>query len=184
MLLKIAVQRIAVTRGLVQRIALCLLAVGLCTQSGCITLSALMGQKRSPKIDTSLLAAQGYSIPPGGMPAPVAMDPSEGPRIVLEIRSGESQHIEKLPLPVDRGVFVDDLVKQTELNKQLGNLSISIMRPNGSGAPLRLTTTTDKHGRSKNMGQNYALLPGDHVIVYGDQRTLLERFIDDQVFAQ
>ncbi|GAB5403487.1 MAG: hypothetical protein Aurels2KO_17180 [Aureliella sp.] len=147
-----------------------------------MSISAMMGQKRSSTIDTTLLESQGYSIPPGGMPSPVKMDASKGPRVIMELRSDEGRHLESIPLPTDRGVFIEDLIQQAELHKELGNVSVSIMRPNGSGAPpLRLETRTDKKGKAASIGENYALLPGDHVIVYGDQRTLLERFIDDQM---
>lgn len=153
----------------------------LTTQTGCVALSAFLGQKRSPTIDTSILKSQGYSIPPGGMPSPVQIDPSKGPRVVLEIRSGEGRHLETIPLPTDRGIFIEDLIQQAELSEQLGNLSVSIMRPNGGKPPLRLDCRTDKNGKATNVGENYALLPADHIIVYGDQRTMLERFIDNQM---
>ncbi|MCA9126759.1 MAG: hypothetical protein KDB22_06730 [Planctomycetales bacterium] len=151
------------------------------SQSGCITLSALMGQKRTSGLDTSLLEAQGYSIPPGGMPSPVAADASRGPRVVLEVR-GDGKHLESIPLPTDRAIFIEDLVQQANLHEQLGKLSISIMRPNDHGGPpLRMDTRTDDKGRAINVGQNYALLPGDHIIAYHDERTLLEKFIDKQL---
>lgn len=153
----------------------------LVSQIGCITLSTFLGQKRKSGLDTSLLEAQGYSIPPGGMPSPVAMDSSKGPRIVLEIR-GEGKHLESIPLPMDRAVFIEDLVQQAKLAEQLGPLSFSIMRPSGDSAPpLRMDTRTDDKGRALNVGQNYALLPGDHIIAYSDSRSLLEKFIDQQL---
>ncbi|MCA9132227.1 MAG: hypothetical protein KDA45_03700 [Planctomycetales bacterium] len=150
----------------------------LASQGGCVTMSALMGQKRTATLDTHLLEAQGYSIPPGGMPSPVAPDPSGKPRVVLEVRVGE-RHLESIPLPLDRGMFIEELVQQAQLHDRFGNLNISIMRPNGAGKPpVRLEAAIDDKGKAKSVGQNYALQPGDHIIVVNDNRSSLERFID------
>ncbi len=154
--------------------------LGLCvaTQSGCITLSALMGQTKSPTLDTRFLEAQGYSIPPGGMPAPVAPDPSGAPRVILEVRE-DGTHLESIPLPMDRPVFIEDLVQEARLHDRFGQLSVSIMRPSESGGPpVRLDTRIDDSGKTVNTGQNYALMPGDHLIVNSDNRSGLERVID------
>jgi hypothetical protein len=156
------------------------LAVGmiLTLQSGCVSMSTMLGQKKSPTLDTSLLEAQGYSVPQGGMPSPVSPDATRGPRVVLEVRD-EGRHLESIPMPMDRSMFIEDLVQEAQLHERLGRLSISIMRPNGSGAPpVRLDVGTDDKGKAKSIGQNYALLPGDHIIVLPDNRSSLERWVD------
>lgn len=148
------------------------------TQSGCISLSALMGQNRKSTLDTTLLKAQGYSIPPGGMPSPVAANHSGAPRIVMEVR-GEDQHLESIPMPSDRAMFIEDLVQEAKLHEHFGKLRISIMRFNGEGAPpIRLEVQTDSKGKATSVGNNYALLPNDHVIVISDQRSAFEKFIE------
>ena len=154
--------------------------LGLClsTQGGCLTLSALMGNSKSPTLDTSYLKRQGYSIPPGGMPAPVAPDPHGAPRVVLEVRD-EEVHLESIPLAMDRPVFIEDIVQEARLNDRFGQLVISIMRPSDSGGPpVRLETKTDDAGKAMTAGQNYALHPGDHIIVNSDNRSGLERLVD------
>ncbi len=146
----------------------------LATQSGC----ELLPKPRSPSLDTSLLKAQGYSIPPGGLPARVAPDAQGRPRVVLEIRSDE-RHLESIPLPPDGVMFIEDVVQQAKLHETFGQLSISIMRPNGPDAPpVRLDVRTNDKGKATNVGQNYALRPDDHIIVLHDERTHLERFIE------
>ncbi len=154
------------------------LGFAIASQAGCVTLSTLLGKKKSPLLDTRLLEAQGYSVPPGGMPSPVSLPTDGEPRVVLEVR-GDKRHLESIPLPADKAVFIQDLVQQTQLHESLGQLSISIMRPNGPDAPpIRLETTTDDDGKPISMGHNYALLPGDHIVVISDQRSSFERFID------
>ena len=154
--------------------------LGLCliSQNGCISLSAFLGKSKSGTLDTSMLEVQGYSIPPGGMPSPVAPDPDGGPRVILEVRDGD-RHLESIPLPMDRAVFIEEIVQQAQLHDRMGNLVINIMRPNAQGGPpIRMETRTDKAGKSTNIGQNYALMPGDHLVVSGDNRSGLERIID------
>ena len=141
-------------------------------------MSTLMGGRPKGQLDTSYLKAQGYDIPPGGMPSPVAPSASAGPQVVLEVRD-EGRHLEAIPLPMDRAVYIEDIVREADLADRLGRLSISIMRPNGSGAPpVHLRLTTNDKGKAADMGQNYALLPGDHIIVSGDRRSGFERIID------
>jgi hypothetical protein len=137
----------------------------------------------SPQLDTSILQAQGYSIPPGGMPTKVDASESGEPSVVLEVRrGGNERHIERIPLPMDRSLFVEDLVQQAQMHEKLGNLSISIMRPNEvpGQPPIRLELQTNSKGKASSLGSNYALHPGDHLVVVEDQRSLLERFIKSQ----
>ncbi len=155
-----------------------LVLISLMSSTGCISLSEILGQKRKDTLDTSYLKREGYSIPPGGMPTPVAIDPSRGPSVVLEVR-GDGNHLECIPLPKDKPIFIEDLVAQAQLSDKLGELSISIMRPNGPGLPpVRLDVRTDAKGKATNPGLNYAVLPGDHLIVLHDERNHLERFIE------
>ncbi len=157
-----------------------LFSICVATQSGCISLGTFLGQSKSPTLDTRLLEAQGYSIPRGGMPAPVAPDPNGAPRVILEVRE-DGTHVESIPLPMDRAVFIEDIVQQARLHDRFGQLSISIMRPTQTGGPpLRLDTRIDGAGKALDVGRNYALLPGDHIVVNSDNRSSLERFIDTQ----
>ncbi len=159
--------------GLSTMLSLCLVS-----QSGCLTLSAFLGESKSGTLDTSMLEVQGYSIPPGGMPSPVAPDNNGAPRVILEVRDGD-RHLESIPLPMDRAVFIEDIVQQARLHDRFGELAISVMRPDKHGGPpVRLDTRTDDAGKSTNIGQNYALMPGDHIVVNSDNRSGLERIID------
>ncbi len=114
-------------------ISLGLLSAGLVCQMGCVT---LMGKKRSAKLDTTYLEAAGYSIPPGGMPSPVANMASDGQSLVLEVRQeGEKPHLERIPLPKDHPMFVETLVQEAKIHERLGGVNISIMRPTGPSTP-------------------------------------------------
>lgn len=155
-----------------------LLIVLVCSQAGCLTLTSLL-KRESPPLDTSLLRAQGYSIPPGGMPMQVQPSGSAKPSVVLEIRDEhDARHAERIPVPMDQGFFIEDVVQQARLHEKFGELQISIMRPNGMGAPpVRLELRTDDDGKATSIGSNYALLPGDHIVVNEDRRSALEKYI-------
>jgi hypothetical protein len=155
-----------------------LLTALLVSQSGCISLSSLFSRKDASTLDTTLLKRQGYSIPPGGMPSQVVASSSGAPRVILEVR-GEGKHLESIPLPVDRPMFIEDLVQEAKLHEHLGKLNISIMRSNGSNnPPIRLECGTDAKGKATHISSNYALLPNDHLIVIADQRSAFEKFIE------
>lgn len=159
-----------------------MLALGLSVtmHSGCISLSALMGQSQAGTLDTRMLEAQGYSIPPGGMPSPVAPPTNGASRIILEVRDGE-RHLESIPLAADQPVFVQDIVQQASLHERFGELAISIMRPDSHGGPpIRLEVRTDDDGRATSVGHNYALQAGDHLVVNPDNRSPLQRMLDKQ----
>lgn len=163
--------------------ALFFLCLGLiCMQTGCVTLEALLRPKKGQEgggLDTTLLKAQGYSIPPGGMPAAVNLQASDKPSIVLEVRGDQDQrHVERIPVPMDRGVFVEEIVQEAKLHERIGKLRIDIMRPNGPTAPpVRLEMFTDENGRATSMGTNYALLPGDHIIVNEDRASSFQKWM-------
>ena len=109
-------------------------------------------------LDTSMLKRQGYSIPPGGMPSQVSPNSSGAPRVVLEVRGDSDKHMESIPLPADRPMFIEDLVQEAQLHERLGKLQISIMRPNGSGnPPMRLECETDSKGKATTIGNNHDL---------------------------
>lgn len=148
------------------------------SQSGCI--SALMGRTRTNRLDTSYLEASGYSIPPGGMPAPVGNASSNGHSIVMEVRgAGEKAHLERIPLQPAKPMFVEDLVRDAKISERIGGVTISIMRPVGSNLPpVRMDVRVKDDGKVREMEDNYALMPGDHVIVNYDQRTSMEVFFD------
>ena len=161
---------------------LCLMGCALLCfhQAGCVTLSSLMGRGRTGKLDTSYLEAAGYSIPPGGMPTPVGRTSGDGQSIIMEVRGeGEKPHLEQIPLSRERPMFVEDLVRDAKINERLGGVAISIMRPAGPNLPpVRMDVRVKDDGKVKEMEENYALMPGDHLIITYDQKTSLEMLFD------
>ena len=152
----------------------------LAAQTGCVSISGLMGQGQSSQLDTSLLEAQGYAIPEGGMATQTQAQMDGRPQIVLEVR-GEKRHLERIPLPMDRGVTIEELVQQAGLHEKIGKLNVTILRPNGQGnPPVSMTARTDGDGKVENIGLNYALLPGDHVVAVENDESALQKFISSQ----
>lgn len=152
----------------------------LTTQTGCLTLSSFLGQKRKPGYDISMLQAQGYQLPPGGMPSALpASVQLTGSEFILEIRDSEKQ-MAAIALDPAKSMTLEEMARKAELPEKLGRANLFIMRPT-SAAPIRLDAKLDSKGRCVNPGHNYALHPGDHVIATGDGRTLFERFVDERL---
>ncbi len=162
----------------IRRLALFSACLVLATQSGCLSLSSLMGQKRKAGIDTSML---GYQIPPGGMPSPVPEGISlTGQEFILELRGSEKK-IAAIPLDPEKGMTVEEMAKKVDLADKVGRASLFIMRPTEGGQPIRLDAKLDSKGKCVNPGYNYALRPGDHVIAMDDGRSLFERYVDEKL---
>ncbi len=165
----------------IQRSSAIILCTLLAFQTGCISFSSFFGQKRKPGLDLSMLEAQGYQVPPGGMPSPL---PSSiqltGNEFVLELRGSEKQ-IAAIPLDPEKGMTVEEMARKTELVDKLGRANLFIVRPTDSGTSIRMDAKLDGKGRCVNPGYNYALRPGDHVIAMGDGRSLFERYIDEKL---
>lgn len=98
----------------------------------------------------------------------------------MEVRTGSDKpHLEQIPLRKEQPMFIEDLVREAKINERVGGVAISIMRPAGPNVPpVRMDVRVKHDGKVKNMSENYALMPGDHLIVTGDQRTSLEMFFD------
>lgn len=147
-------------------------------QTGCVSLSGLTGAKREPSLDVTMLKAQGYSLPPGGMPSPLPTGVQlDGTNVVVEIR-GDEPKMTAIPLPANQSATVEDLYRKLELADSLGASHVSIMRPTPNGPPVRLAVMINAKGKATNPGHNYALHPNDHIIVVSDGRTLFERYLD------
>lgn len=161
--------------------ALFFVGLMLASQTGCLSLSTFLGQKRKPGLDTSFIAAQGYQVPPGGMPSQV---PSSiqltGQEFILELRGSEKQ-MAAIPLDPDKSMTVEEMAKRADLVDKYGRAQIYIMRPTEGGPPIRLDCLLDAKGKCVNPGYNYGLRPGDHVIAMGDGRSMFERFLDQKL---
>ena len=158
-----------------------LMAVLIALQTGCMSMSSLLGQKRKPGLDLTMLESQGYQVPPGGLPSPL---PSSiqltGSECVLEVRGSEKQ-MAAIRIDGEKGMTVEELAKKTELADKLGHANLFIIRPTPSGTSVRMDAKLDGKGKCVNPGYNYAVHPGDHVIAMGDGRSLFERFVDEKL---
>lgn len=147
-------------------------------QTGCFSLTKMLGGRQGSVYDTTMLKAQGYSLPPGGMPSalPAGMIRNAS-SVVLEIR-GDEPKMAAVALPEGQSVTIEDFARKADLPDQLGHCQVSIMRPNGNQPPVRLDVRLNAKGKADNPARNYGVRPGDHIIVIGDGRSNLERFVD------
>jgi len=150
--------------------------------SGC---STLLGKTKGPldNIDTKGLKQAGYTFGEYGAQKPLATD-DENPAIVLEVNNGK-RHFEKIPLVPGQSLFIADLIRDAKLQKKIGRLKTTILRPNGKNLPpVRLDVDFDDSGKSVMEGQNYSLRSGDHVVIRPDERGMFTGMMPDLPFMK
>ena len=168
--------------GLVKYLA-CVSIIGVSVlSSGC---STLLGKSKGPmdNIDTKGLKQAGYTFGDYGAQKPLATD-DERPAIVLEVNNGK-RHFEKIPLVPGQPLFIADLIRDAKLQKKIGRIKTTILRPNGKNLPpVRLDIDFDDSGKSVMEGQNYSLRAGDHVVVRQDDRSMFTGMMPDLPFMK
>ena len=150
--------------------------------TGC---STLLGKSKGPldNIDTKGLKQAGYTFGEYGAQKPLATD-DENPAIVLEVNNGK-RHFEKIPLVPGQSLFIADLIRDAKLQKKIGRIKTTILRPNGKNLPpVRLDVDFDDSGKSVMEGQNYSLRSGDHVVIRPDERGMFTGMMPDLPFMK
>ncbi len=150
--------------------------------SGC---STLLGKTKGPldNLDTKGLKQAGYTFGEYGAQKPLTMDDGN-PAIVLEVNNGK-RHFEKIPLVPGQSLFIADLIRDAKLQKKVGRIKTTILRPNGKNLPpVRLDVDFDDAGKNVMEGQNYSLRAGDHVVVSQDDRSMFSGMVPDLPFMK
>ena len=82
-----------------------------------------------------------------------------------------------------QSLFIADLIRDAKLQKKIGRIKTTILRPNGKNLPpVRLDVDFDDAGKNVMEGQNYSLRPGDHVVVRHDDQSRLAGMVPDIPF--
>jgi hypothetical protein len=148
---------------------------------GCTT---FFGKNRSPieNVDMTPIQKDGYTIGNYGVMKPLPTG-DESPSVVLEVNHGK-RSFEKVPLVPGQPMFIADLLRDAEFNRKIGRVQVSILRPNGEKAPVRLEVDFDPTGKRVKDGMNYSLRPGDHVVVRADERSVVTQLLSGSVFGK
>jgi hypothetical protein len=143
--------------------------------SGCSTF-ALKNRGPLDNLDLDSMKAAGYPVGPEGAQIPIPTG-TDVPSVVLEVNKGK-KHLERIPLPADKPMFVADLVRDAKLTDKLGRIQLVVLRPTGPNMPpVRMDVDFDTKGKNVMEGQNYSLRDGDTIIVRPDTTTAMDRFI-------
>lgn len=150
--------------------------------TGC---STLLGKTKGPldNLDTKGLRQAGYTFGEYGAQKPITTEDGS-PAIVLEVINGK-RHFEKIPLVPGQSLFIADLIRDAKLQKKIGRIKATILRPNGKNLPpIRLDVDFDDSGKSVMEGQNYSLRAGDHVVVRQNDQSMLAGMVPDIPFMK
>jgi len=159
-----------------------LLLTILILSNGC---STLMGKNKGPldNLDTKGLQKVGYTFGEYGANKPILTEDGK-PAIVLEVNNGK-RHFEKIPLVPGQSLFIADLIRDAKLQKRIGRIRTTVLRPNGTNLPpIRLDVDFDDSGKHVMEGQNYSLRAGDHVVVSPDDRNALTSMFTEIPFMK
>lgn len=150
--------------------------------TGCSTL-LLKPKTKLDKLDMTGLKMEGYSIGEYGAQRVMPVD-ENNPSIVLEVNNGK-RHFERIPMVQGQPLFVADMLRDAQLQKKLGRLRATILRPSGtSKPPIRLEVDFDGSGKNVMEGMNYSLRPGDHVVVSVDDSSFLTSMLPELPFMK
>lgn len=99
----------------------------------------------------------------------------ETPQITVELRF-ENRKPESVKLPLAEGMHIQQAVEQSGAGKRFRRMKIDLMRPiNG-----RLQKLASEYNHSEGMvdpAYDYALYPGDHLIIKKDPSTIVDDMI-------
>lgn len=157
------------------RLAILFSACLLVTSTGCTSLFGIKNTGPLDNLDLKAVKAAGYNV--GSSAVSIAPDSDGRSTVVLEVRDGK-KHLERIPLPADKATYIGDVVKDAKLTERLGRINLAIMRPTGNNAPpVRMPVEFDSKGKYVMEEQNYSLRSGDHIIVYPDDNSAIDRLL-------
>lgn len=155
------------------------------TSAFCSGCSTLLGKSKGPldNLDTRDLKQAGYTFGEYGANKPLTTGDGS-PAIVLEVNNGK-RHFEKIPMVPGQSLFIADLIRDAKLQKKIGRIKTTILRPNGKNLPpVRLDVDFDDAGKNVMEGQNYSLRAGDHVVVRQDENSKFAGMVPDLPFMK
>lgn len=106
------------------------------------------------------------------------------PTIMVEVRSGYSQKSRTKQLALTEPLSVQQLLAKTGTLSRFSRMNITIERPvAGQRLPLKLNIPFDPAAHSVAAGHDYAVLPGDKIVIAEDKRTIVDRVLDEALDA-
>ena len=106
----------------------------------------------------------------------------QAPTFIVEVREGKSQKSRVKQLPLTEPLTIQDLLEKTGTLSEFTRMNITIeRRVPGQRYPLKLQVPFDPASRHVAMASNYAVHPGDRIIIAEDARTIIERLMDQAI---
>ena len=93
--------------------------------------------------------------------------------ISLEVRPAGRREPEMQQVPLHEAMHVQDLLEQTGLTRRFRRMELHLMRPTGADMAKMRVQFSHQAGRVDPLF-DYALRPGDHVVVIEDTSTVLD----------
>ena len=85
----------------------------------------------------------------------------------------------RLQVPITDGMTVQDIVKAVQVRKLFARINIELQRPvANSHKPLKMPVTVDGFGKRVNSAYNYAIRPGDRLVISEDPSNTFDDMLD------
>ena len=97
---------------------------------------------------------------------------------VVEVQSyaGKGRRLE---IPITDGMTVQDIVKAVQVRKLFSRITIELQRPvANSHKPLKMPVTVEGFGKHVNPAYNYAVRPGDRLVISEDPTNTFDDMLD------
>jgi len=137
-----------------------------CSTIGCSTLTT---SSLSGNLEQSVAESH---VPQASVPAEAA----ETCVVQVQSYAGKSRRLE---IPITDGMTVQDIVKVVQVRKLFSRLTIELERPvANSHKPLKMPVTVEGFGKRVNPAYNYALRPGDRLVIREDPTNTFDDMLD------
>jgi len=131
---------------------------------GLIFLSSMVGCSVFPSTEGSLALQQ--QVPSG------STAPSENSgKVILEVRP-ESKSAQTVHVPLSEVTHAQNALERSRSMKKFRRSLVDIYRPTPNGSSLRLSCKINPKTKKIEAGSDYALHPGDYVVVSEDPTTM------------
>jgi protein involved in polysaccharide export with SLBB domain len=94
---------------------------------------------------------------------------------------GDEGKVQIEEVPLEPGMTVDDALTKAKAHKKFRRIQVDLGRTQGGQQPHKMAITYDNGKHHVSHTTNYALHPGDRVIVKKDNRTMMDDFMSSML---
>ena len=128
---------------------------------------SMFQEQLQPTLDSKVVPSDGLTATPSEEKYAIELHPSEGKPTVIEktLTGGEAMHVQ-------------DALEATGAHKKYKRFFLELMRPMPSGGWHEMTLAYDRPSKRVAPEFDYAVLPGDRIVITQDPSTLFDDIVE------